>query len=106
VKVASHSGRKLPLVIYLPLDFSSNISQESLSFIRFIQTYGGKVYANAEKINAKNSRNNRLKEANFGERAISRTLKVSRPTVKQYINQVTDTGLDFATIKEMSDDAL
>jgi transposase len=48
----------------------------------------------------------RLKEANFGERAISRTLKVSRPTVKQYINQIADTGLDYAAIKEMGDDTL
>ena len=48
----------------------------------------------------------RLKEANFGERAISRTLKVSRPTVKQYINQIADAGLDFAAIEEMDDDTL
>jgi transposase len=48
----------------------------------------------------------RLKETNFGERAISRTLKIFRPTVKQYINQISDAGLDLASINEMSDDAL
>jgi len=49
----------------------------------------------------------RLKEnAKLSERAISRALKVSRPTVKQYIDQIDAAGLDYAAIKDMDDDAL
>lgn len=45
-------------------------------------------------------------ETKLSERAISRALKVSRPVVKQYINQIRAAGLDYASIKDMEDDAL
>ncbi len=48
----------------------------------------------------------RLKDATLSERAISRALKFSRPTVKQYIVQMKAAGLDYAAIKDMDDDTL
>jgi transposase len=49
----------------------------------------------------------RLKEdVDLSERAISRVLKISRPTVKQYIEQIHTAGLNFASIKDMDDDTL
>ncbi len=44
--------------------------------------------------------------AKLGERAISRALNVSRPVIKQYINQIRSAGLDYASIKDMDDDSL
>lgn len=49
----------------------------------------------------------RLKElGNLSERAISRALKVSRPIIKQYLEEIEKAGLDFAAIKEMPDETL
>jgi len=49
----------------------------------------------------------RLKEsAKLSERAISRALKVSRPTVKQYIDHIYQTGYNYDAIKDIDDDTL
>ena len=49
----------------------------------------------------------RLKEqCNLGQRAISRALNISRPVVKEYINKIQSSGLDYSTIKDLDDDAL
>ena len=49
----------------------------------------------------------RLKEsAKLSERAISRTLKVSRPTVKQYIDHIYQAGYNYESIKDIDDDTL
>jgi len=46
------------------------------------------------------------KEAQLSERTISRALNVSRPVVKQYIEDIEHAGLDYAAIKTMDDDSL
>ncbi|MFQ6605947.1 MAG: IS21 family transposase [Fidelibacterota bacterium] len=46
------------------------------------------------------------KEAQLSERVISRALNVSRPVVKQYVDDINRAGLDYAAIKAMDDDAL
>jgi transposase len=49
----------------------------------------------------------RLKEqANLSERAISRAIKVSRPIVKQYLDDIEKAGLSFDEIKDMNDQTL
>jgi transposase len=49
----------------------------------------------------------RLKEqCSLSERRIARALKVSRPVVKQYIQDLTSLGLDYAALKNLDDDAL
>jgi len=44
--------------------------------------------------------------ANLGQRAISRTLSVSRPVVQDYLNKVRKAGLSYEIIKTMDDDTL
>jgi transposase len=49
----------------------------------------------------------RLREqANLSERAISRTLNISRPIVKRYIQDISRAGLDYTAITTMDDDTL
>ena len=49
----------------------------------------------------------RLQEqCNLGQRAIARALNISRPVVKDYINKIQSSGLDYSTIKDIDDDTL
>ena len=45
-------------------------------------------------------------ECNLTQRAIARTLNISRPVVKKYIESLTSAGLDYQTICAMDDDTL
>jgi transposase len=44
--------------------------------------------------------------ANLSQRAISRTLGISRPVVSEYISKIRKAGLDYKTINTMDDDTL
>ena len=49
----------------------------------------------------------RLKEqCDFTQRAIARTVNVSRPVVKHYLERLTAAGIDYTAICAMSDDVL
>lgn len=48
----------------------------------------------------------RLNEYGLTERAIGRTLGISRPVIKEYLQKIRAAGLDYATIKAMDDDTL
>lgn len=49
----------------------------------------------------------RLKEqTHLSDRAISRALQVSRPIVRQYIEEISMAGVNYAAIKDLDDDAL
>ena len=48
----------------------------------------------------------RLRECNLSERAISRTIGVSRPVVKEYIDKIRTAELTYVTIRDMDDTTL
>ena len=45
-------------------------------------------------------------QCNLSQRAIARALNISRPIVKEYINKIHSSGLDYAKIKDVDDDTL
>ena len=45
-------------------------------------------------------------QCNLSQRAIARALNISRPIIKEYINKINSSGLDYAKIKDIDDDTL
>jgi predicted transcriptional regulator len=45
-------------------------------------------------------------QCNLSQRTIARALKISRPVVKEYIDKIHSSGLDYATINNIDDDTL
>ena len=45
-------------------------------------------------------------QCNLSQRAIARALNISRPIIKEYINKIHSSGLDYETINDVDDDTL
>ena len=45
-------------------------------------------------------------QCNLSQRSIARALNISRPIVKEYINKIHSSGLDYETINDVDDDTL